>query len=175
MKLFTGGLVLMLAMNSCMSVAEKKPGTESDTSGSKPPASTNSTETQASTKATLNHIALYVVDLKTSTDFYTNIIGLDTIPEPFHDGRHTWFGVGKQGHLHIISGAKAATTHDKNTHLCFSVPSVDEFIVGLKNNNVAYENWAGEANAVTNRVDGVKQVYFKDPDGYWVEINDAKK
>lgn len=124
--------------------------------------------------ATLNHIALYVVDLKVSTHFYQEIIGLDTIPEPFHDGRHTWFGVGKQGHLHIISGAKAATTHDKNTHLCFSVPSVDEFLIGLKKNNIAWEDWAGTPNTVTNRVDGVKQIYFKDPDGYWIEINDAK-
>lgn len=125
-------------------------------------------------KATLNHIALYVLDLKVSTNFYHNIIGLDTIPEPFHDGRHTWFSVGKQGHLHIISGARAATTHDKNTHLCFSVPSVDEFITGLKKNNIAFENWAGQPGVVTNRVDGVKQIYFKDPDGYWIEINDAK-
>jgi lactoylglutathione lyase len=130
--------------------------------------------TKPSTRATLNHIALYVVDLEVSTNFYQNIIGLDTIPEPFHDGRHTWFGVGKQGHLHVISGAKAATTHDKNTHLCFSVPSVTEFIKGLEKNKIAYENWAGQPNTVTNRVDGVKQIYFKDPDGYWIEINDAK-
>src|SRR5688572_14215689 len=51
-------------------------------------------------KAALNHIALYVSDLKTSTVFYRDIIGLDTIPEPFHDGRHTWFGVGVKSHLH---------------------------------------------------------------------------
>jgi lactoylglutathione lyase len=125
-------------------------------------------------RATLNHIALYVVDLKTSTQFYRDIIGLDTIPEPFHDGRHTWFSIGLQGHLHIISGANGKTPHDKNTHLCFSVPAVDEFVKALKKNNIAYENWAGEANTVTKRVDGVKQVYFKDPDGYWIEINDAK-
>src|SRR6185503_19235864 len=75
------------------------------------------------TKATLNHIALYVTDLKISTHFYQQIIGLDTIPEPFHDGRHTWFSIGAQGHLHVISGAKEKTPHDKNTHLCFTVPS----------------------------------------------------
>ena len=23
-------------------------------------------------------------------------------------------------------------------------------------------------------MDGVKQIYFKDPDGYWIEINDAR-
>jgi len=126
-------------------------------------------------KASLNHIALYVVDLKTSTAFYDNIIGLDTIPEPFHDGRHTWFSIGPKSHLHIISGAAQKTEQNKNTHLCFSVSSVDAFIPTLKKNNIEYESWPGEKNTVTTRVDGVKQIYFKDPDGYWLEINDAKE
>ena len=128
-----------------------------------------------SNKASLNHIAVYVVDLKVSTTFYKDIVGLDTIPEPFHDGRHTWFAVGVKSHLHIISGAAAKKEHDKNTHLCFSVASVPEFVKVLVKNNVEYENWAGETMAITNRVDGVKQIYFKDPDGYWIEINDAKE
>jgi lactoylglutathione lyase len=126
-------------------------------------------------KVLLNHIAVYVVDLKISTAFYKDIIGLDTIPEPFHDGRHTWFSVGVKSHLHVISGATTKTTHDKNAHLCFSVASVPEFVKVLEKNQVEYENWAGEKMAITNRVDGVKQIYFKDPDGYWIEINDAKE
>ncbi|HKC36403.1 MAG TPA: VOC family protein [Chitinophagaceae bacterium] len=126
-------------------------------------------------KVILNHIAVYVVDLKISTAFYKDIIGLDTIPEPFHDNRHTWFSVGVKSHLHVISGATAKTEHDKNTHLCFSVLSVPEFVKVLVKNKVEYENWAGEKMAITNRVDGVKQIYFKDPDGYWIEINDAKE
>jgi len=126
------------------------------------------------TAAKLNHIAFYVLNLKTSTDFYKNIIGLDTIPEPFHDGHHTWFLIGPKSHLHIISGAIEKTPHDKNTHLCFTVPSVEAFLPILKKNNIPYENWAGEKLAITLRVDGVKQVYFQDPDGYWLEINDAK-
>ena len=65
--------------------------------------------------------------------------------------------------------------HDKNTHLCFSVASVPEFVKVLAKNKVEYENWAGEKMAITTRVDGVKQIYFKDPDGYWIEINDAKE
>ena len=127
------------------------------------------------TKARLNHIAIYVVDLKKSSDFYAQIVGLDTIPEPFHDGRHTWFSVGPKSHLHIISGATKKSEHDKNGHLCFSVLSVDDFITSLKKNNIPFENWAGEKNTFTIRVDGVKQIYFNDPDGYWVEINDAKE
>ena len=126
-------------------------------------------------KASLNHIALYVVDLKTSSSFYHDIIGLDTIPEPFHDGKHTWFSIGIKSHLHLIQGATAPGQHPKNTHLCFSVASVEDFTRLLQKKNIEYENWAGEKGAITTRVDGVKQVYFKDPDGYWLEINDAKE
>ena len=131
--------------------------------------------TSAQSKASLNHIAIYVVDLKQSTAFYKNIIGLDTIPEPFHDGKHTWFSIGLKSHLHVIQGATAATAHDKNNHLCFTVPSVENFVSTLDKNNVAYENWAGKKGTITKRVDGVKQIYFKDPDGYWIEINDARE
>jgi len=122
--------------------------------------------------AVLNHIAVYVEDLQKATDFYKNVFDLEIIPEPFHDGNHTWFSIGPAGHLHVISGAKAGVTHDKNEHLCFSVASVEEFIVKLEKMKIPFENWAGEKQAVTNRVDGVKQVYFKDPDGHWLEVND---
>lgn len=125
-------------------------------------------------KPRLNHIAFYVSDLKISTHFYQHIVGLDTIPEPFHDGRHTWFSIGTLSHLHIISGATEKKPHDKNTHLCFTVPSVPAFTEVLKKNKIAFENWAGEQNAITKRVDGVQQIYFRDPDGYWIEINDAR-
>ena len=128
-----------------------------------------------SQKPTLNHIAVYVKNLKISTDFYSNIVKLDTIPEPFHDGKHTWFSIGPLSHLHLIEGAREYSAHDKNSHLCFTVVSVPEFIKVLEANKVEYENWAGEKYKVTKRVDGVFQIYFKDPDGYWLEINDAKR
>jgi lactoylglutathione lyase len=123
-------------------------------------------------KTRLNHIAVYVVDLQKSTTFYRDIIGLDTIPEPFHDGRHTWFQVAEHSHLHLISGAAGKTEHNKNSHLCFSVPSVENFIVNLNKAGIPYEDWLGKKQAVTLRVDGIRQIYFRDPDGYWIEIND---
>jgi len=124
---------------------------------------------------TLNHIALYVVDLKKSTDFYHEIVQLDTIPEPFHDGLHTWFSIGPLSHLHLIKGAAAAVPHDKHNHLCFTVPSLKEFIAMLDKKNIDYESWTGEKKGVTLRVDQVKQIYFQDPDGYWIEMNDAMR
>ena len=120
---------------------------------------------KAQNKPLINHIAVYVVNLETSTNFYRDIIGLEIVPEPFHDGRHTWFSIGDHSALHIISGAKSVMTHDKDSHLCFSVLSMDPFIAQLVKNNVAYENWAGQAKSVTTRADGIKQIYFKDPDG----------
>lgn len=126
-------------------------------------------------KPVLNHIAVYVNNLQKSTAFYQHIIGLDTIPEPFHDGKHTWFSIGEKSHLHLIAGATAPLSHDKNGHLCFSVPSVDAFVARLTKAGISYEDWPGKPQSITTRVDGVKQIYFKDPDGYWIEVNDATR
>ncbi|RZL61872.1 MAG: VOC family protein, partial [Pedobacter sp.] len=120
-------------------------------------------------------IAVYVSDLKTSTNFYQNVFDLPQIPEPFHDGRHTWFSLGTAGQLHLIQGAKTAEMHDKNEHLCFSVSSMDDFINKLKAKNITFESWAGAKGEVTLRVDGIKQIYFNDPDGHWLEVNNDHK
>jgi lactoylglutathione lyase len=125
-------------------------------------------------KAHINHTAIYVVDLKASMAFYQNIIGLDTIPEPFHDGKHAWFKTGPGISLHIIQGAEAKKEYYKNQHTCFSVASVDAFTKLLAAKNIPFEDVKGNKGAITNRVDGVKQLWLQDPDGYWIEINDAK-
>jgi lactoylglutathione lyase len=125
-------------------------------------------------KPRINHIAFYVRDLKVSSDFYLNTLGLEMIPEPFRDGRHAWFLIGPKTHLHIISGATETLPKIKNAHLCFTVPSVDAFVARLVKAQIPYENLLGQKSAITLRPDGVKQIYFQDPDGYWLEINDAK-
>ncbi|MBL7698466.1 MAG: VOC family protein, partial [Chitinophagaceae bacterium] len=64
----------------------------------------------AQSKPVLNHIALYVKNLQVSTAFYSDVVGIDTIPEPFHDGKHTWYGISANSHLHLIQGAKEITS-----------------------------------------------------------------
>lgn len=122
----------------------------------------------------LNHIALYVVDLDKSTAFYRDVLQIDTIPEPFHDGKHSWFKISEHGQLHLISGAAGVTAHDKNAHLCFSVPDMADFITRLKKYQIPYANWQGQPGTITRRVDGVSQIYLQDPDGYWIEINNDR-
>lgn len=60
---------------------------------------------------------------------------------------------------------------NKNDHLCFSVPSIEDFIANLDKHKIDYTNWPGTAKEPTVRVDGVKQIYFQDPDGHWIEVN----
>lgn len=158
--LFTVGLLLSLGLLAQQHPPRKK--------GKK----SNLTNNQSSMQIRLNHIAIYVTDLEISTVFYRDIIGLDTIPEPFHDGRHTWFSVNEKAHLHLISGRTTPPEPEKNTHLCFSTGKMDELLEKLKAKGLHYEDWSGKAFTVTKRVDGIRQTYLKDPDGYWIEIND---
>jgi lactoylglutathione lyase len=133
-----------------------------------------SCKAQTKSHATIDHVALYVLDAKKSESFYRDIIGLDTIPEPFHDGKHAWFSIGSGVAMHIIEGSTAKKEYYKNQHNCFRVASVEAFTELLKKNSIPWEDRDGGKLKITNRVDGVKQIWLTDPDGYWVEINDAK-
>jgi lactoylglutathione lyase len=126
-------------------------------------------------KASINHVGIFVMNCKASAAFYRDIIGLDTIPEPFHDGKHAWFNIGPKIALHIIEGSAAKKDYYKNSHVCFTVSSVEAFTAVLKKNNIVFEDRDGGKNMITTRVDNVKQIWLRDPDGYWVEINDAKE
>ena len=122
----------------------------------------------------VNHTTIYVVDMNKSADFYEKALMLQRIPEPFHDGRHIWMKIGDHVQLHIVQGAKEMIPHDINIHLAFTVPSVEEFAKHLDAMNVKYGNWTQTSKEPQPRPDGIKQIYFQDPDGYWIEVNDDK-
>jgi lactoylglutathione lyase len=125
-------------------------------------------------KPHFNHTTIYVTDLKRSGDFYAQIMELEVIPEPFHDNRHIWFKIGDHSELHVVSGAAADGPHDINIHLAFSVPSLPDFMKHLDEMKLKYGNWAGDYQKTQARPDHVNQIYFQDPDGYWIEVNDDK-
>jgi lactoylglutathione lyase len=121
----------------------------------------------------LNHIALYVVDLQKSADFYKNALLLPELSEPFKDGKHVWLRIGPHSQLHIIQGNKAQE-HDINTHLAFSVKDLPKFMAHLDKLGVHYGSWKSEPGKTTPRPDGVQQIYLQDPDGFWLEVNNDK-
>ena len=120
----------------------------------------------------VNHIAVHVSELQASKEFYTSILGLNEIEEPFKDGLHAWFSIGAGSALHIIEAPNTPKEISKVNHLCFSMENMDAFIQRLKDTNYPFESWPGEKGKVTIRVDGIRQIYIQDPDGTWIEIND---
>lgn len=121
----------------------------------------------------VNHIAVHVSDLKKSMDFYTEVLALKEIEEPFKDGLHAWYDIGGGAALHLIEAPNNPKALSKVNHLCFSIPDMAAFVQNMKSKNYPFESWAGVVGEITDRVDGVKQIYIRDPDGYWLEINDA--
>lgn len=126
-------------------------------------------------KTVFNHVALSVYDLQKSASFYEEVLQLDTIAEPFKIGKHKWFEIGPGLSLHLVNDATEIKEHRRNTHICFSVISIDEIIARLEKFGIAYYNVEEEQGKVGIRVDGVKQLYIQDPDGYWIEINDERR
>lgn len=56
--------------------------------------------------------------------------------------------------------------------MSFGVDALTPFISNLEKHSISYESWAGEQNSITIRSDGIRQIYIRDPNGYWIEIND---
>ncbi|MEO7119797.1 MAG: GDSL-type esterase/lipase family protein [Ginsengibacter sp.] len=119
-----------------------------------------------------DHTTVFVVNLQRSAAFYKDVLQLQQIPEPFHDGKHDWFRIGAHGQLHVVAGAANVIPHDINIHLAFKVPSLADFMKHLDQLQVKYGNWQGTQGVSQDRPDGVKQIYLQDPDGYWIEVND---
>jgi lactoylglutathione lyase len=131
-------------------------------------------QSKAQPKPQFNHLTVYVTDLARATEFYKYAMMLDTIPEPFHDQRHTWFRVGAHSQLHVVGGAKEDIPHDVNVHLAFTVASLPDFIKHLEKLGIKYGNFGGELNKIALRPDQVQQIYLQDPDGYWIEVNNDR-
>lgn len=122
----------------------------------------------------IDHTTLIVNDLKTTGDFYAMVIGLKEIDHPTKDLGFRWFSLNGNTQLHLIYKADVMMNKHKSSHICLSTQKFDDYILHLKNQNISFEDWPGVKNAVTLRADGVRQIYLTDPEGYWIEINDAK-
>jgi lactoylglutathione lyase len=130
------------------------------------------TPMKVTAQAKITHIAVYVKDIQRSTDFYVKVFGFPKLDEPFKDGLHDWLSIGNNMSMHIIQAPWEPITINKHNHICFSVPDMDTFIQNLELLKIPYEDWPGSPNTITTRPDGVRQLYIRDPDGYWLEVND---
>ena len=122
-----------------------------------------------------NHQALLVNDLNQSGDFYNNILGFEEIEVGAgQNPPKRWFKSNDGMEIHLISTKEKLKSIPKGVHMAFSVKNFDLFINNLKGNNIAYGNWRGDENQIQLRNDGYKQIFFQDPQGYWIEVNNVK-
>jgi glyoxylase I family protein len=123
----------------------------------------------------IQHVGLVVADLERSRGFYSEALGLEEVPRPTNftfDG--AWFRFGGT-EIHLLAdahatggagqpdpgpGAAKGMTH----HLAFEVDDVEAACERLAEHGVALEG------GPMPRGDGYVQVFFRDPDGYVLEL-----
>ncbi|MDV3459102.1 VOC family protein [Sphingomonas sp. HF-S4] len=124
--------------------------------------------------ARLDHVGIWVADQQKSIDFYRDLFGLPEIPAPFPAGGPRWMRFANGIELHIQPGRDAALAQPRRVHIAIAVASLDPLLAKLKARGQTWSDVAGTVGAVQNmRTDGVRQIFFQDPDGYWIEVNDA--
>lgn len=121
-----------------------------------------------------DHYSVIVKDSNVSAEFYATILKLKETPHPTLAKGFRWFLIGKNSQVHLIQKDNPEYKKHKSVHLCLATQNLDAFTKHLKENKIPYYDWPGNVNEITLRADGVKQIYFQDPDGYWIEVNDAK-
>ena len=120
---------------------------------------------------TFNHLALSVKDVDRSIDFYKKVLNLKEITNRTKIEGIRWLSLGEDKELHLISILKEPFTINKAIHLGLTTPNIDNFAERLDILKIAYSDWPGAPHTINTRADGIKQIYFQDPDGYWIEVN----
>jgi len=119
----------------------------------------------------VNHLALSVKDVNRSAGFYSTVLKLHEITNRSKIEGIRWFVLADGRELHLISVIKEPVMINKALHLGLSTANFDDFVKRLVAFKIPYSDWPGKPGTVNIRADGVKQVFFQDPDGYWIEVN----
>ena len=132
-------------------------------------------QAQDSFNFTFNHMALSVKDVHAAADFYTKVLQLKEITNRTGHPARRWFSLGEDKELHLISDVHVPVTINKAVHLALTTKNFDAFVNRLREMKIKFSDWPGTPGVVNIRADGIKQVFFQDMDGYWIEVNSVKE
>ena len=120
---------------------------------------------------TFNHLCHYVKNLDRTVEFYTKVLKLKEISNRAKEPGMRWLSLGGNMELHLVSIKKQNIIIDTASHFAFATKYFDELIKLLNEKNINYLDANDKPHTYSIRADGVKQLYFQDPDGYWIEVN----
>lgn len=121
---------------------------------------------------TFNHIALSVKDVDESVQFYQKVLHLEEIENTASDSKTRWLSLNQGKQLHLIPRPEFEIRINKAVHFALSTSDLQNIISHLKNLKIEFSDWKDVPNKIYVRKDGIKQIYFQDPNGYWIELND---
>lgn len=124
--------------------------------------------------ASFDHYAINVDDVNESVAFYQKVLGLAEIEDGTGKDNIRWLSLGNGMGLHVIESDNSEVRLQKGVHLSISVREFPAFVQHLRDINLQFFSWQGVPMETNGRPDGVTQVYFKDLDGYWIEVNDSR-
>ena len=123
----------------------------------------------------VDHQAIHVRDMAASVRFYAEVLGLNEVENPMGKGPIRWFALASGTNLHLVPGNTAALQERGiGTHLALAASDFDGMVARLTAAGAPFGSMPGRPpDRVTLRPDGVRQCFVQDPDGFWIEINDA--
>jgi len=121
----------------------------------------------------LNHLAISVKNVNESIAFYQKVFRLKEIENTASNSQTRWLSLGEGKQLHIIPRPNLEVKTNKAVHFALSTSNLESFIQHLKELNIEYSDWKNTITKDYVRKDGIHQFYIQDPDGYWIEINNA--
>ena len=119
----------------------------------------------------INHIALSVKDVNESIEFYKKVLLLTEIKNTASNSKTRWLSISEGKQLHLIPRPNAEIKTNKAVHFALATASLNTFVKHLDKLKIEYSDWLDTPNKDYIRKDGIVQVYFQDPNGYWIEIN----
>ncbi|AUC76306.1 glyoxalase [Olleya sp. Bg11-27] len=121
----------------------------------------------------LDHIALSVKEVDLSVNFYKTVFGLQSIKNTASNSKTQWLALTDTKQIHLIPRPELEVKTNKAVHFALGTPNFEAFIAHLKHLAIYYSDWRDTKKKDYVRDDGVQQIYFQDPDGYWIEVNNA--
>ena len=119
----------------------------------------------------VNHIAITVSDVGRSLNFYVDVLGLQQIRRPTFDRHGAWLTMGNV-ELHLIKGIPVIPPFDnlQVSHIALETPNLDRVVEKLHQLNIDIRQSLNVTNAYRSNTSRITQYFFKDPDGYYLEL-----